>query len=218
MQLTELLRSFVRCRDDYPNLSQSDVSGALQLSIALDALGEPDTARAQALSYKLATVIQPIARQLDSDVHRAEAVSLWEESVKLLKMLFTRDQKRHQVAYCRALHHHSAQLYKAGCWVKATHVSQEAVRLRRLLYKADPASTCNCTGLASSLDLYSKCLRKQNRINEARPFTREALTLLRKLYETNPDRHGVELAVFLRSYGNLLFHTNSEVLPSAASE
>ena len=186
--------------------------------MTLDALGQHDTARAQALSYKLAIVIQPIARQLDSDVHRAEAVSLWEESAKLLKTLFTRDPKRHEVAYCRALHHHGAQLYKAGYWVKATHVSQEAVRLRRLLYEADPASSCNGTGLASSLDLYSKSLRKQNRIDEARPFTREALALLRKLYETNPDRHGDELPVFLRSYGNLLFRTNAEVLPSAVPE
>lgn len=182
----------------------------------LDALGEHNTARAQALSYKVATAIQPIARQLDYEVHHAEL--LWGESTRLLNMLFARDPKRHQLDYCRALYHHSAQLYRAGRWARAAHVSQEAVRLRRQLYKADPASSRNCTDLASSLDLYSKCLRKLDRTDEARAFTREALSLLRRLYESDPDKHGIELSAFLRSYGNFLFSGDSGSLSSATQE
>ena len=169
----------------------------------------------QALSYKIATGIQPIARQLDSGVHRAEIILLWEESARLLKTLFIRDSKRHQLDYCRALHHLGAQLYRAGYWTRAIHVSREAVRLRRQLYKADPTSDRNCTDLASSLDLYSKCLRKLGRTDEARAFTKDALALLRKLYESDPDKHGVELSVFLRSYGDFLFHGDSETRSSA---
>lgn len=124
-------------------------------------------------------------------------------------MLFARDPKRHQLDYCRALHHHGAQLYRAGYWIRAIHVSQEAVRLRRQLYKADPASGRHCADLASSLDLYSRCLRKADRTDEARAFTREALALLRKLNEFGPERFGIELSPFLRSYGDFLFNDNS---------
>jgi len=184
----------------------------------LDALGEHATARAQALSYKTATAIQSIARQLDSEYHRAEMIHLWEESAKLLRLLFTHHSKRYQLDYCRALHHHGGQLYRAGRWGKASSVSQEAVRLRRQLYKADPASGRNCGDLASSLDLYSRCLNKLGRTNEARSLTKEALALLHRLYESDPDGRKVELSVFLRGYGSFLFRGDSDSHPSIAHE
>jgi hypothetical protein len=128
-----------------------------------------------------------------------------------------RDPKRHQLDYCRALHHHGSQLYRARDWTRAVHVSQEAVRLHRQLYKADPASGRNCADLASSLDLYSRCLKKLGRTEDARAFTKEALALLHKLYESDPDGRRVELSVFLRSYGSFLFRGNSESHSSSST-
>jgi len=183
----------------------------------LDALGEHATARAQALLYKTATAIQPISRQL-FEYHRAELILLWEESAKLLRLLFTRDSKRYQLDYCRVLHHHGSQLYQAGRWVEAIHVLQEAVRLRRQLYKADPASGRNCADLVSSLDLYSRCLKRLGRTDDAHTFTKEALALLHKLYEFALDgRRRTELIVFLRRCG-ILFRGNPNSHSSMAHE
>ena len=136
------------------------------------------------LAHKLAIIIQSLAEQLDTAVHVAEIRLLWEESAELLRKLHGCDPRKYDVGFSRALYHLGTHLSRAGYWDRAERLLREASRLYRGLYNADPVSESNCAGLASTLLEYAKSLEKLERNDEARRTTREAMPLLRKLFET----------------------------------